>query len=100
MPTEEALQYTRRPSTQETFFLPCVLRLLYCGSYIFEGSVTTVDEPQYTREKKVSCVLRLVYCGSYIYIAAMAAVDEEDKSPSPTVARLLLWPQHAVVGKI
>ena len=34
----------------------CVLRLVYCGSYLNEGSIDAVDEPQYK--------------------AAMAAVDE------------------------
>ena len=67
----------QRCSTQDTvheiLFITRVLRLVYCGSYKFEGSVATiymaaaVDEPQYTRDSFSPSVLWLVYCGSYIF---------------------------------
>ena len=59
-------QYLSR-STQGRKRVSHVLRLVYCGRYLYEGSVTTVREPQYTRYFFLPRLLRLVYSGSYIY---------------------------------
>ena len=49
----------RHPHVLQLVFIPHVLRLMYCSSYKFEGSITAVHEPQYTRDKKY-----LLYCGT------------------------------------
>ena len=58
-----AMAAVHEPQYTETIFLTCVLRLVYCRSYIFEGSIAAVDKPQYRREEKslsitAACVLQ------------------------------------------
>ena len=60
----------RHPGVLPLVFIPRVLRLMYCGSYKFEGSITAVHEPQYMRDKKY-----LVYCGASCTAAAAVGID-------------------------
>ena len=60
---------SRRATVNERLFPPLctaarVLRLMYCGSYIFEGSIATVDEPQNTSRSTQGRKKSLVYCGT------------------------------------
>ena len=46
---QEAPQYTRY------YFIPRVLRLMYCGEATFKFIAAAVKEPQYTRDKNSLC---------------------------------------------
>ena len=57
-----------------SWIIPRVLRLVYCGSYKFEGSLAPVHEPHFARVKEY-----LVYCGS-----AAVGIDGPQYKPFST----------------